>query len=146
MSQQLLLYYHYQLRSHQNISTKCYACWYYQVRNFINILKQLIGRLLKKNVKIESSVKEGFIKAQIGGSTYRQAAQDASTRNAVQAASNLQEVRTATEIYPPPTRERQRAFILLPPRDGLSVVKIKQIHVPRGLGHKRMQKAVTSGT
>ena len=39
---------HYQLCSHQNISTKCYTCWYYQVRNFINILKQLIGRLLKK--------------------------------------------------------------------------------------------------
>lgn len=72
MSRQLLLYYHYQLRAHQNISTKCYACWYYQVRNFINILKQLIGRLFFKKCE-NRIISEGvFIKPQIGGSTYRQ--------------------------------------------------------------------------
>lgn len=77
MSRQLLLYYHYQLRSHQNISTKCYACWYYQVRNFINILKQLIGKLFLKceNRIISERI---FIKPQIGCSTYRQEPQNVS--------------------------------------------------------------------
>lgn len=135
MSRQLLLYYHYQLRSHQNISTKCYACWYYQVRNFINILKQLIGRLLKK---CENRIisERGFIKAQIGGSTYRQEAQNASSRRLLQPAAKLREIRKqqkSTHLQ----QQEGKSFILPPPRDCLHMVKIKQMHALRGLGQEK---------